>query len=72
MKDQSPEWRRLYEAALVELDRDRLLERIEVAEMAIRDRQKATEPDQRRADETQAIEDALHALSLLRRSALKE
>lgn len=72
MNDLNPGWQELYQAALLELDRDRLLLRIEVAEEAIHARVKAINRFGSDREEAQALEDALHALSLLRRSAATE
>ena len=70
MNDPNPRWRELYQAALLELDRDQLLQCIEVAEQAIREHTNTRlEHD---PQELQAMQDALHALSLLRRSARRE
>ncbi len=71
MNDPNPRWRDLYEAALLELDRDKLLQSIELAEQAIREHANAIEGLSDDPDESQALQDALHALSLLRRSALR-
>jgi hypothetical protein len=72
MNEPSVRWRELYEAALLELDREKLLRSIELAEQAIRERAKAAERIHFGAEELQAMNDALHALNLLRRSALRE
>jgi hypothetical protein len=64
-------WRELYEAALLELDYEQLLLRVELAEQAIRERAQTLEGTIRDPDETQAMRDALHALRLLRQSALR-
>lgn len=69
MNDLTSGWKKLYEAALLELDRDKLLMRIEAAEQAIHARARAIEGSGNDYGEAQAIEDALHALSLLRRSS---
>ena len=71
MNDPNPRWRDLYEAALLELDRDKLLQSIELAEQAIREHANAIEGTGHDPDEPQALEDALRALHLLRRSALR-
>jgi hypothetical protein len=71
MNDPKPRWRELYESALLELDCDQLLRRIELAEQAIREHARAIEGTDYDQDEPQAMQDALHALSLLRRSALR-
>jgi hypothetical protein len=73
MKEANPHWRKLYEAALLELERDKLLEYIELAEHAIHAHASGRiNPAHHNPQELQAIQDALHALSLLRRSVLKE
>ena len=71
MNDPNPRWRDLYEAALLELDRDKLLRSIELAEQAIRERANVSEGSSQDPDEPRAMEDALRALNLLRRSALR-
>ncbi len=71
MNDPNPRWRDLYEAALLELDRDKLLPSIELAEQAIREHTNAIEGTSRDPQESQAMKDALRALSLLRRSAVR-
>ena len=71
MIEPNPRWRELYEAALLELDRDKLLQCIELAEQAIREHTKPADLGQE-PEEMQAINDALQALNLLRRSALGE
>lgn len=67
------EWRELYRAALLELDHDKLLEYIKLADHAIRE-QLNLAPDHAHYDlhDLQAMQDALRALSLLQRSALRE
>ncbi len=67
MNDPTPRWQDLYQATLLELDRDKLLQRIELAEDAIRERA-ATRVNMQ---ELQAMQDALRALGLLRRSMLR-
>jgi hypothetical protein len=67
MNDTPPRWQDLYQATLLELDRDKLLQRIELAEDAIRERV-ATRVN---VQELQAMQDALRALGLLRRSMLR-
>ena len=63
-----PEWQNEYQAALLELDRKKLLERVTAAETAIFNRIKAILPNH--AAERQAIEDALASLRVLRRDNL--
>jgi hypothetical protein len=74
MDDPNPRWRELYQAALLELDRDKLLQYIELTEHAIvREQVNLTpDPSHLKPHELQAMRDALRALSLLRRSALRE
>ena len=73
MDDPKPRWRELYQSALLELERDKLLQYIELAEQAIREQAKLTadslHPSQYELD---AMQDALRALGLLRRNALRE
>jgi hypothetical protein len=66
-------WQREYEAALVELDPKKLLERVHTAEAAIFNRlqeiaQSSDSPDQKA--ERQAIEDALASLRVLKQEKL--
>jgi len=73
MDDPKPRWRQLYQAALLELDRNKLLQSIELAEHAIREQANRTpDPQHHNPNELQAMQDALRALSLLRRSALRK
>lgn len=73
MDDFNPRWRELYQAALLELDRDKLLQYIELAEQAIHVHAGAQlQPVSQNQHERQAMEDALRALNLLRRSVLRE
>lgn len=63
----APHWRQLYQAALFETDRDKLPERIAVAQAAIIARARelfATPTDN--IEEDQALDDALYALNALR------
>lgn len=69
MNDLNPRWQDLYEAALLELNPDKLLQCIERAEQAIREQTIAR--SEHNPQELEAMQDALHALSLLRRSALR-
>ena len=62
------EWQNEYQAALLELDRKKLLERVTAAETAIFNRIQAISPSH--AAERQAIEDALANLRVLRRDNL--
>ena len=63
-----PKWQNEYQAALLELDRKRLLERVTAAETAIFNRIQAILPSH--AAERQAIEDALANLRVIRRENL--
>jgi hypothetical protein len=71
MDDPNPGWRELYKAALLELDRKKLLQSIELAEQAICEQANRT-PDlpHHNPKESQAMQDALRSLRLLRRRAL--
>ena len=62
------EWQNEYQAALLELDRKKLLERVTAAETAIFNRIQAISPEH--AAERQAIEDALANLRVIRRENL--
>jgi hypothetical protein len=73
MDDPNPRWRDLYQAALLELDPKKLLQSIELAEQAIREQaNRAPDLPRHNPNELQAMQDALRALSLLRRRALRE
>ena len=63
-----PEWQPEHQAALLELDRKKLLERVTTAETAIFNRIQAISPEH--AAERQAIEDALASLRVLKRDNL--
>jgi hypothetical protein len=65
-----PAWQPEYQAALVEVDREKLKERVEAAETAIYKRlqQLSQNPDD--SAERQVIEDALHSLRVLKRNEL--
>jgi hypothetical protein len=67
-------WRELYQSALLELDRNKLLQYIDLAEQAILREHANTriEPSHHPGHEWQAMQDALHALDLLRRNALRD
>jgi len=73
MNNPNTRWQELYQTALLELDRNKLLQYIELAEHAIREHANTRiEPMHHPLHELQAMQDALHALSLLRRNALRE
>ena len=61
---QYPEWQEDYQAAFLELDREKLLERVAVAKAAISERL------QRITQERQAIDNALAALRVLKQQKL--
>jgi hypothetical protein len=63
-----PEWERLYQQALLELDETALPNRISMAESAVRNRLVEFRVNGRaRTEERQRLEDALHSLQCLRR-----
>jgi hypothetical protein len=67
----APQWKRLYEAAILELDPARLLERIAVAQSAVLHQMEDgfSKPSDR---QQLALHDALHMLSTLRRIAERD
>jgi len=65
-----PEWQPVYLAALVELDRKALAERVAAAETAIFNRLQAISHNSDGHAERRAIEDALAALRVLKRDSL--
>ncbi len=67
---QYPEWQTRYKEALVELDKDRLQERISAAETAIFTRLHAISGVPGYQAERQAIEDALAFLRILERDSV--
>lgn len=77
MNEPNSRWRELYYAALLELDGEKLLQSIDSAEQAIRERLSTLgrplhDVPSDHDSELQEIQDASHALKLLRRSATKE
>ena len=66
-----PEWQNELRAALLELDREKLRERITTAEAAIFNRLQAISHDPDHVAERQAIEDALTSLRVLKRDVLR-
>ena len=60
-----PEWQNQYRAALLELDRQKLSERVTAAEAAIYQRLQAISQNSDHQAERQAIEDAMAVLRLL-------
>lgn len=65
-----PEWQPELLAASVELDREKLFERVKVAEAAIFNRQQAISQSADHLAERQSIEDALANLRVLKRDCL--
>ena len=62
------DWEKLYRAAVLESDRSKLMQRIENAEGAILERSRSlSKPPGNPGKEQEAITQALHILSLLRR-----
>jgi len=66
-----PTWQHEYQAALVELDREKLKERVEAAEAAIYRRLQHLSQKSDDFTERQVIDDALHSLRVLKRDELK-
>ena len=65
--DVKQDWEKLYRAAIIEPDRSKLLQRVEVAEAAILKRsRRLSDSPPKSAKEQEAITRALHILSLLR------
>ena len=63
-------WEKLYRAAIIESDRSKLLQRVEVAEAAILERsRRLSQSSANHEKEQEAITQALHILSLLRAKA---
>jgi hypothetical protein len=65
-----PEWQKEFQAAILELNREKLADRVVTAERAISKRLQALSRSPDSAGERQAIEDALSSLSLLKRHEL--
>jgi hypothetical protein len=63
----SPPWYALYADTMMELDRNRLLERMEATEAAIEARLHDLRHDSDHHTERQAISDAIRNLTLIRR-----
>ena len=60
-----PDWQSLYQAAILEPDATKLLQRIQLAQTAILSRLQALSPNGADEAEKQAINSALHVLDLL-------
>ena len=67
---QYPEWQKLCQDALVELDKNKLPERVAAAEAAIVSRLQAMEAGDDSPKERQAIADALANLRVLKRESI--
>ncbi len=66
-----PEWQKEFQAAIVETDREKLLERVMAAEAAIFNRlQILSQSSDTNSNERQAIEDALASLRSLKKNEL--
>jgi hypothetical protein len=65
-----PAWQNEYQAALIELDRKKLPERVAAAEAAIFKRLQQLSQASDSSAERQVIEDALHGLRALKRDEL--
>ena len=65
-----PGWQKTYQEALIEIDGNKLKERVAAAESAIFNRLQAMSPNRDTVNERQAIEDALSSLRYLKRETL--
>ncbi len=65
-----PDWQNEFQAALLELDHAKLLERVKAAETAIFNRLQALSQSADSQAERQAIDDALASLRVLKRDNL--
>jgi hypothetical protein len=69
-RDVKEDWEKLYRAAIIESDRSKLLQRVEDAEAAIRERSRSSSKSPANSGkEQEAITRALYILSLLRAKA---
>jgi hypothetical protein len=66
-----PEWQEPYLEALMETDRLKIVGRVDLAERTIFTRLKEIQSSSKRRSEEQAIEDALRALTFLRRETVE-
>jgi hypothetical protein len=66
-----PEWQKEFQAAILELNREKLAVRVLMAERAISKQLQALSQSSDSRGERQAIEDALSSLRLLKRHELK-
>jgi len=67
-KGKSQPWYQLYAAAVVELDRKQLIERVDATEAAIHGRLRDLQYDSDHHEERQRIADAQRVLGFLRRN----
>jgi hypothetical protein len=66
----TPKWHDIYKAALLETDWSKMVERIQAAEAAIRDRRREFDLNHGGSpEENQAIADAMRSLNVLRTEA---
>ena len=63
----SQPWFELYSAAVLEVEPDRLIERVDAAESAIHGRLRDLQYDSDHHEERQLMADAQHSLAVLRR-----
>jgi len=68
---QYPHWQPLFQAALLELEPERLLERIELAEAAISERLRAISMSTNHLEEQRAMGDALSSLRAIKRDHIQ-
>lgn len=62
-----PQWQLPYREALVEFDRNRLLDKIQQAETAVHERLQVLEERANGQEERQALSDAISTLTILKR-----
>ena len=67
----SSEWKKVFQEALVEVNPDRLKEKLAEAEAAIFQRLQALQPGTDHVEELRALQDASSALLVLKREVLK-
>lgn len=67
----SSEWKKIFQEALVEVNPDRLKEKLAEAEAAIFQRLQALQPGGAHVEELRALQDASNALLVLKREVLK-
>jgi hypothetical protein len=62
-----PQWQLPYREAILEFDRNRLSDKIQKAETAVRERQQVLEQRANGQEERQALSDAISTLKILKR-----